>query len=350
LLRQLKCSLLVTTFQQRKLIVVRSDSTTLYTDFVELDAPMGLAVAPGRIVVAGRHCLYEFSSMPTLAMDSEAPGDRDALYLLRKLHVTGRIATHEIAFAGDECWFVNTRFSCLCTLDPQHSFVPRWRPRFITGYGPQDRCHLNGLAVHAGRPSFVTALGESNAVSGWRAAKRDGGVLIDVQSNEIVARGLSMPHSPRFYRDRLWLLESGKGSLATADLATGKLEIVRKLPGFTRGLDFFGPFAFVGLSQLRASNPFADIPLTDENPERASGIWVVNIETGKTVAFLRFSGSVEEIFGVQLLRGAAHPHIFTQDSPELERMWALPDAAIAEIEFTAPGQPASAEGVSPPLP
>ena len=29
---------------------------------------------------------------------------------------------------ADELWLVNTRFSCLATLDHEHSFVPRWRP------------------------------------------------------------------------------------------------------------------------------------------------------------------------------------------------------------------------------
>jgi uncharacterized protein (TIGR03032 family) len=145
-----------------------------------------------------------------------------------------------------------------------------------------------------------------------------------------------MPHSPRLHRDRLWVLESGKGDLATVDLATGKLATVIRLPGFTRGLDFAGSLAFVGLSQVRASNTFVDIPLTDENPERSSGIWVVNIETAKTVAFLRSSGRVEEIFGVHLLRGITYPQICAEDDPELECAWVMPDAAMAEVKLTAP--------------
>jgi uncharacterized protein (TIGR03032 family) len=339
LLQQLKGSLLVSTFQTRMLIVMRSDGEALHTDFVALKRPMGVAADSKRIVVGGRDRIYEFRNMPTLTggpASLDAPRGCDAVYLMRNVHITGGVDVHEMALVGDECWFVNTRFSCLCTLDQAHSFIPRWRPPFITSYAPEDRCHLNGLAMQSGRPKFVTALGQSDAHRGWRANKRDGGILIDVDSGETIAHGLSMPHSPRLYRDRLWMLESGKGDLSTVDVATGKLETVIRLPGFTRGLDFFGPLAFVGLSQVRASNTFVDIPLTDENPDRASGIWVVNIETAKTVAFLRFSGRVEEIFAVQLLRGLTHPQVCAEDDPELECAWVLPDAAMSEVKLTSP--------------
>ena len=65
-----------------------------------------------------------------------------------------------------------------------------------------------------------------------------------------------MPHSPRWHDGRLWLLESGHGALSVADLDTGTWETVAELPGFTRGLVFAGPLAFVGLSQIRESSTF----------------------------------------------------------------------------------------------
>jgi len=339
LLQALKGSLLATTFQKNMLIVVRSDAAALHTHFVALERPMGLAADVKRLHVGTSRSVCEFRNLPAIAARVDPSAGHDAVYLKRNEHVTGSIDVHEIAFAGDECWYVNTLFSCLCTLDAAYSFVPRWRPPFITGYAPEDRCHLNGVAIVDGRPRYVTALGASNAPQGWRDNKRDGGVLIDVDTGQTIVRGLSMPHSPRWYRDRLWLLESGRGSLATVDLATGRVDTVIQLPGFTRGLDFCGPLAFVGLSQLRASNPFTDIPLTDQNPDRASGIWVVNIESGQTVAFLRFAAAVEEIFAVQLLRGVMFPHIVERDAGILGSTWALPPAAMANVEF-APEQSA----------
>ena len=337
LLQRLKSSLVISALERAgMLIVVRMEGEELHTDFVALNQPMGMAVDSRRLVVGGWDRLYEFRNMPAFSAGFAPLEGHDAVYLMRNVHITGALYIHEIALAGEECWCANTRFSCLCTLDQAHSFVPRWRPRFITGYAPGDRCHLNGLALGEGRPRFVTAFGESNTVEGWRANKRDGGMVIDVDSGETVTRGLFMPHSPRLYRDRLWLLESGKGSLATVDLATGKLETVIRLPGFTRGLDFAGPFAFVGLSQVRAaSDTSVDIAVTDENPERASGVWVVNIETAKTVAFLRFSGLVEELYAVHLMPGVTRPHVSAEDGIALETTWVLPKANMSEVELAA---------------
>ena len=202
----------------------------------------------------------------------EPPGRHDACFLPRSAHVTGDIDVHEMTWVGDALWFVNTRFSCLCTLDGVHSFVPRWRPPFVSALAPEDRCHLNGLwlsgdggGAEARSPrGYATALGETDTPQGWRPRKRDGGVLLEVPSGEVVARGLSMPHSPRWYRDRLWVLESGTGGFGYVDDPGGTYhEVVAELPGFTRGLDFLGDFAFVGLSQVRESAVFGGIPVAD---------------------------------------------------------------------------------------
>src|SRR5208282_4309752 len=148
----------------------------------------------------------------------------DACYLPRHGCVTGDIQIHEMAWANPpksakggkeeqatepELWFINTRFSCLCTRHTLYSFVPRWRPPFISCLAPEDRCHLNGLCLVEGRPAFVTALGQTDTPGGWRANKKDGGILIEIETGEILTRGLSMPHSPRWHAGRLWLLESG---------------------------------------------------------------------------------------------------------------------------------------------
>ncbi|MFQ6048485.1 MAG: TIGR03032 family protein, partial [Phycisphaerae bacterium] len=249
-------------------------------------------------------------------------------------HTTGDIFAHEMAFAGADLWIANTRFSCLCTLDRRYSFVPRWMPPFVSQLLPEDRCHLNGLAMVAGRPKYVTALGRCDEPGGWRDSKAAGGVLIDVQSGEVIAQGLSMPHSPRWHDDRLWIEESGEGSLATVDQATGKLQLVARLPGFTRGLDFFGPLAFVGLSQIRQSALFSGIPITERLQERVCGVYVVDLRSGKTLALLRFEDQVQEIFAVQVLPGIRFPELIHDDRAEQianswvvpERRWPLPAA------------------------
>jgi uncharacterized protein (TIGR03032 family) len=336
LLRELGCSLLVTTFQAGRVIVMRPQQGSINTHFFALPRPMGLAADANRIFVGAHRSVHEYRNVPAVASRVDPPNAHDAVYLLRNVHVTGHVDIHEMAFARDECWYVNTLFSCLCTLDNEHSFVPRWRPRFVSGFAPEDRCHLNGLAMGDGKPRYLTALGESNVREGWRADKRTGGIVLDVESGEIVARGLSMPHSPRLYRGRLWVLESGRGALSTVDPVSGRVETVAQVPGFTRGLDFVGPIAFIGLSQLRSSNPFTDIPLTDQNPDRSSGVWAVNVEIGQTVAFLRFSASVEEIFAVQALPGILSPLILEEHDSILDSTWAIPDELLPQVELAPP--------------
>ncbi|ACK73553.1 TPR repeat-containing protein [Gloeothece citriformis PCC 7424] len=331
LLNHLKLSLVISTYQAGKLVIARPDGNVLNTHFRVFNKPMGLATDYGRIAVGCAYQIWELRNVPAVAQKLEPQGKHDACYLPRNCHITGDIDIHEMAWGKQELWFVNTRFSCLCTLDFDHSFVPRWRPKFISALTPEDRCHLNGLAMINYHPKYVTALGMSDSFNGWRENKAKGGVIIDVEHNQIIATGLSMPHSPRWYNNQLWVLESGNGSLAKVDLNTGKLETVAVLPGFTRGLDFWGNLAFIGLSQVRETAVFSGIPLTEKLTERTCGVWVVNIQTGETVAFLRFEDAVQEIFAVQVLPGLRFPEIIDSDEQLLRLSYVLPDEALADV-------------------
>jgi uncharacterized protein (TIGR03032 family) len=259
----------------------------------------------------------------------EPAGRHDGCFLPRKTHYTGDIRIHEMAYVGDELWFISTLFSCLATVDGDHSFVPRWRPPFVSALAPEDRCHLNGFALVDGAVRYVSALGETDNAEAWRDNKADGGIVIDVASGEVVTRGLSMPHSPRWHDDALWILESGRGSLARIDPVTGAVETIAELPGFTRGLSFAGPYAFIGLSQTRES-VFHGLPIMDR-PERASGVWVVDIRNGNTVALLKFDGIVQEIFDVKLLPGYRYPEIGEPDGDLVATSFVLPDQALADV-------------------
>jgi uncharacterized protein (TIGR03032 family) len=343
LLRKLGACLLVTTYQAGKLVILRPDGATINTHFRTFNRPMGLAVDRERLVIGARMEIATFRNMPDVAKRLQNPPRHDAVYMARNGHITGGIDIHEMAWDADgELWFVNTLFSCLCTLDSLSSFVPRWRPSFVSHYAPEDRCHLNGLAMRDGRARYVTALGESNAPQGWRANKRDGGILMDCISGDVIMRGLSMPHSPRWYRDKLWVLESGRGALVCIDPRTGEKTDVARVPGFARGIDFVGPVAFIGLSQLRETNAFTDIPLTEENSDRLSGVWAVHIETGNTIGLLKFTGGVQEIFAVQAIPGVLFPEIVI-DGDLLATAYALPDAALREVGFSKPAAAVATE-------
>src|SRR5262249_21250743 len=234
-----------------------------------------------------------------------------------------------------ELWVVNTRFSCLCTLDRSASFTPRWRPSFVSELEPSDRCHLNGLAMADGKPKYVTALGETDTMGGWRKNKAKGGVVIDVESGEVVARGLSMPHSPRWYAGRLWVCESGAGTFGYVDLESGKYEPVVEVPGFTRGVDFAGPFAFVGLSQVRESAVFSGISITERlaEDERSCGVCVIDLRSGQVVGLLRFETAVQEVFAVALV-GQRYPELINDDEKLLESSFVVPTQCLGEVAAT----------------
>jgi uncharacterized protein (TIGR03032 family) len=235
-----------------------------------------------------------------------------------------------------ELWVVNTAFGCLCTLDDRHSFVPRWRPPFLTALAAEDRCHLNGLAMAPGErgalaPRYVTALGETDTAQGWRPNKVTGGCLIDVASGQTVARGFAMPHSPRVHLNRVWLLHSGAGQLVQVDPARGQVETVTELPGYTRGLAMYDRFAFVGLSKIRESSTFGGMPIAARRPELKCGVGVVDLSTGRLVAHLEFVTGVEEIFDVQVVPGARCP-VLSGPYPTLDSaapIWTVPESAKA---------------------
>jgi uncharacterized protein (TIGR03032 family) len=324
MLEQLGSSLLVSTYQTGKLICARHDRGTLNTHFRDFQRPMGLAVANGRIAIGTRAEVLDYRDVPAVAPKVEPRGRHDGCFVVRNKHFTGDIRIHEIAFAQGELWIAATNFSCLATVDAEHSFVPRWTPPFISSLGPEDRCHLNGMCVIDDKVKYVTALGATDEPGGWRETKADGGILIDVESGETVLEGLSMPHSPRWFDGKMWVLESGKGTLSVADLDAGSVETVAELPGFTRGLLFAGGVAFVGLSQVRETATFGGLPLMERLDERLCGVWAVNPENGSILGFLRFEELVQEVFDVALLAGYRYPEIAQEGSDAASQSFVLP--------------------------
>ena len=329
LLSQLGVSLLVSTYQAGKVVsvgVAQGELTLAYHNF---ERAMGLAVRPDCVAVGARAQVWFLNSAADLARSIEPAGRHDACFLTRSSHFTGEIQAHELAWSGDELWLVNTAFGCLCTLDDRHSFVPRWRPPFISSLAAEDRCHLNGLAMAEGKPKYVTALAETDTRQGWRPNKVTSGCLIDVASGQTVARGFAMPHSPRVHGGRVWLLHSGAGQLVQVDPARGHVQTVTELPGYTRGLAMYDRFAFVGLSKIRETATFGGMPIADRRPELKCGVGVVDLTTGRLAAHLEFVTGVEEIFDVQVVQGVRCPALSgpypTLDSAQ--PIWTVPETA-----------------------
>ena len=305
-------TLLVTTYQAGKIVVVGHDGHQVTVLVRDLDLPMGLAVEGAR---ASRSRFATgvliLADAPKLATDHAGIPGRQAtehLYLPRVSYATGDVRAHDLGFGADGLWIVNTRFSCLCLASAEHSFVPRWMPKFVSACVPEDRCHLSGLAMDRGAPAFVTAHAETDAESGWRDRKVLGGVVIEVASGEPIARGLTMPHSPRIAGDKLWVLDSGEGELVQVDRVSGAHTTAARLEGFARGLCFADAHAVVGLSKIRETQIFGGLPVAARGALRA-GLAVVDARSGRVEGALHFTSGCEEIFDVALLPGKRRVHV-----------------------------------------
>jgi uncharacterized protein (TIGR03032 family) len=322
----LGASLLVSTYQAGKVLCLGTHQGELKLSFLNFDRAMGLAVSPSRIAVGTRRQVHFLHASHEIAPRIGPVASHDGCWAMRTSFFTGNIHGHDMAFGDEGLWVVNTLFSSLCTLADGYNFVPRWRPSFVSELIDQDRCHLNGLAMQSGKPKYVSVLAESNEPAGWRPTKATSGAIIDIDSGDVVTRGLAMPHSPRLHAGKLWVLDSGNGSLVTVDTESGKRDVVDTMPGYTRGLGLAGQFAFVGLSKIRETSIFGDLPIAKDHDSLRCGVGVVDLNSGRTVATFQFHSGVEEIFAVEVLPGNRNPAIFglPDDTSEDPEVWIVP--------------------------
>ena len=316
-------SLAVSTYQVGKVLLLGRGPEGRMSIFERtLDRCMGMAAAGDSLYISTLWQLWRFEN--SLQPGQNANG-YDRVYVPQSGSVTGDLDIHDLGLDGEgRLVFVNTLFSCLARTSDSHSFEPIWKPPFISKLAAEDRCHLNGLAMRDGAPAFVTGVAESDSADGWREHRRDGGFVMDVESGEVVARGLSMPHSPRWYQDRLWLLNAGTGEFGHVDLNTGRFEPVTFCPGFLRGLSFIGDYAVIGLSLPRDNRTFTGLALQEtlqaKNAEPRCAIHIVDLRSGDTVHWIRFEGVVAELYDVLCLPAAQRPSMIGFKTDEVRRV------------------------------
>lgn len=337
-------SLAFTTYQAGKVFFIGLQPTVQLSVFERsLERCMGLYIEGSTLYLSSLYQLWRFENA---LKPGQLHNGYDALYVPQVGYVTGDLDVHDIAVAtplqspsekehselvsplskGElgGVIFVNTLFCCLATISERHSFIPLWQPPFISRLAAEDRCHLNGLAMRDGQPRYVTAVSQSDVADGWRDRRRDGGCVIDVQTNEVIVAGLSMPHSPRWYKGKLWLLNSGTGEFGYVDVERGVFEPVAFCPGYLRGLAFSGDFAIVGLSKPRHNKTFSGLPLDEKLQAKDAsprcGLLVIDLRTGDIVHSLGIEGVVEELYDVQVLPGVRHPMAIGFKTDEIRRV------------------------------
>jgi uncharacterized protein (TIGR03032 family) len=325
-LAEQQVSLAFTTYQTGKLFLLgRNPEGRLAVFERTFNRAMGLWADGQTLWLSTLYQLWRFENLL-------APGEHyqghDRLYVPKVANTTGDLDIHDVAVdKSGRLLFVATGFGCIATLAERSSFTPLWWPPFLSRLTAEDRCHLNGLALEDGHPRVATAVSTTDVVDGWRDRRQGGGVVLELPSGRVLASGLSMPHSPRFYRGRLWLHNSGTGHFGSVDLNTGRFEPLAFCPGYLRGLAFVGHHAVVGLSQPREDQTFSGLDLDDELAKRGAvarcGLLILDLNSGDAVHWLRVEGLVRELYDVAVLPQVARPMALGFKTDEIERMIAI---------------------------
>lgn len=328
LLTRLNCSIAISTYQAGKIIFISAlDAQQLIQLPRSFKKPMGIALHENRMAIATREEVVVLQNVPAVAPHyPKQPNKYDALFMPRAAYYTGEIDIHDLHWTSRGLLAVNTRFSCLSLINDEYSFTPVWKPAFIQVVQPNDQCHLNGLALVGGKPKYVTALGKTDTGGGWRAGKANGGILMDVDSQQIILGSLPMPHSPRLFGNILFALLSATGELIVVDVSSSKYEVVQRFNGFVRGMDQIGEYVFIGLSKLRTSSKaFGDLPIASQSVY--SGVAIVHLPTGRMEGYIKYENSVEEIFDIRILPGMKRPGIVNHMKDEHARLITLPNGS-----------------------
>ncbi len=315
-----RTSLAFSSYQTGQLFLVgRHPNGTISFNQQNFNRAMGLSWSNGRLYLGSLCQVWRLENM--LRPGERGNGAFDVVLVPRNAQTTGDIDIHELGVDGDgRVIFVNTKYSCLCTPDLTHSFKPIWKPPFISKLAPEDRCHLNGMAIADGRPAYVTAVSRSDVLTGWRERRHEGGVIIEVATGRIVTDQLSMPHSPRLVDGRLYALDSGRGQIIEVDPKSGEKRDIAFCPGFLRGMSIHDGHAIVTVSKPR-DGTFKHLSLDGELAKRDAEPWcgllIVNLATGDLVEWIRLEGHITELFDVTAMPGVDCPMAVGPDTPEM---------------------------------
>lgn len=330
LLQKLQCSLAISTYQAGKVIFISAKNDSALVQLPRhFEKAMGIALSANaeRMALAGKNDVTVFQNSPGLAAHyPKSPATYDTLYMPRITYHTGPLDIHDLSFgAQGKLYAVNTLFSCIMEVSDRYNFIDYWRPSFIDKLASEDRCHLNGMAMDEGKPRFVTAFNTGNTIQSWKENPAQNGVVMDVDSGEIVCSGLAMPHTPRIYNNELYVLLSAKGELVKVDTQSGKTETVARLDGFVRGMALHGEHLFVGISKLREnSSSFGKLPFAAK--AKQAGIAIIHLPTGSLAGQIHYHISLDEIYDIAVLPDKLRPNILNTQSPAYLQGLTTPEA------------------------
>lgn len=315
LLYNLNSSLMISTYQAEKVIVLSAPEPNKLIQLPRnFETPMGIAYDGNRLAIASKTTITTFGKMNKTILEQKND-IYDACFIPTASFYTGFSHLHDIAFGEDKLYAVNTNFSLIGSVNIDYNFTPYWKPFFIDEINGEDQCHLNGMAMENSKPRYVTLFSATSKAKGWKETDFKQGMLIDIETNEILVNNIFIPHSPRLHNGKLYFLESATRSLKSYDFETKEVEDIIKLHGFTRGLDLIGEFAFIGISKIRASSKgFATLDIAKQDYNAA--VVAIHIPTKSVIGGIEYISSVEELYDVKILPNTKRPNIIGLDEKQ----------------------------------
>jgi uncharacterized protein (TIGR03032 family) len=227
-------------------------------------------------------------------------GDRPLMPVSSRF-LPGCFYIHDLAFIDGKLFANSVGQNAVIDLSQKSDLKPAWWPRAIdSAKGPlfsKNALQLNSIAAGKDlKHSFFSA--STDKVSSRRPGHKNfsgdkRGVIFSGATREPVGFGLTRPHSARFFRNRVWVDNSGYGELGFMEKE--RFHPIRKFPGWTRGLCFIGDTAFVGLSRvIPAYRNYA--PGLDPSKSEC-GICAVDMKTNRIRGSIRWPRG-NQIFAV----------------------------------------------------
>ena len=328
-----RCGIILGAYKSNTIISLgatrnREDKPIMSLWLTDEARPMSLCDHDGSIWVGSMMTLKRYAKHPYPVMEENVAGVTpfDANYFPREIHVLNDIDMHDLRVNDEgKQFFVSALYSCVGVLSKRGSFKVYWQPPWISKIAAEDRCHLNGLCLDEGTPRWVTTVSQTDIAGGWRNKNKTGGVVYDIKEDRVVCRGLSMPHSPRMYRGKLWVLDSGRGWFGWVDFNTtledGTHPFKREvfLPSYLRGLSFHKHFAVIGGSQDRHDKAFAHLELGEtlqrDELEATCGLYIINMNTMDNIHHLSFSSYFTEMYDVLVVPNTRRPRLIEGSAP-----------------------------------
>ncbi|HEV2027857.1 MAG TPA: DUF4915 domain-containing protein [Candidatus Dormibacteraeota bacterium] len=293
---------LLITREYEHLVVALSAHPTPRGTFMRLPHPSGLVADRRRGIVyvastRNPNQVYDLAPVIGIINRLDVPlGSIEKLVQSRPLipvrsrFLPGSLYLHDLAIIDSQLFGNAVGENAVVRLHEDGRVERKWWPKCIeTPEGPVfGRNYLQLNSIAAGKTletSYFSA--STDRISARRPSHKNfqvdhKGVIFSGRTREVVARGLTRPHSTRFHRRKLWVDNSGYGELGVVD--RDRFEPVAKLPGWTRGLCFHRDIAFVGTSRViprfRQYAPGLDLD------KSVCGVHAVDTKTGAVLGSL----------------------------------------------------------------